>query len=80
MVNRLLAGDPPCELADAFAFGAAVARHDAAADEYGAWVETLYGRPARFEMALTAATVTAYPALKRGLGLATSCALHKLTV
>jgi hypothetical protein len=31
-------------------------------------------------MALTAATVTAYPALKRGLGFPNSCALHKLEV
>ncbi|WP_137752082.1 hypothetical protein [Sphingopyxis sp. L1A2A] len=79
-INRLLASEPPADLADAFAFGAAIARHDAAADDHGARVETLYGRPARFEMALTAATVTAYPALKRGLGFATSCALHKLAV
>ena len=80
VVNRLLASDPPADLADAFAFGAAIARHDAAADDHGARIEMLYGRTARFEMALTAATVTAYPALKRGLGFATSCALHKPSV
>ncbi|MBJ7441908.1 MAG: hypothetical protein JHD35_23225 [Sphingopyxis sp.] len=79
-VNGLLASDPTADLADAFAFGAAIARHDAAADDHGARIEVLYGRTARFELALTAATVTAYPALKRGLGFATSCALHKLAV
>ena len=53
---------------------------DPAADAHGAQIEMLYGRTIRFEMALTAATVTAYPALKRGLGFANSCALHKLEV
>ena len=43
-------------------------------------IEAALGRTVRFELALTAATVTAYPALKRGLGYATSCALHKLEV
>lgn len=80
LVNRLLANDPPCALGDAFAFGAAVARHDAAADDHGIRVEARYGRSVRFEMALTAATVTAYPALKRGLGFSTSCAAGRLTV
>ncbi|MDZ3833731.1 MAG: hypothetical protein U0S50_18245 [Sphingopyxis sp.] len=80
VVNRLLAGAPPSELADAFAFGRAVGSHDPAADAYGAGIESALGRPARFELALTAATVTAYPALKRGLGYASACALHKLEV
>lgn len=80
IVNRLLASDPPADLSEAFAFGAAVGSHDPAADAHGAQIEMLYGRTVRFEMALTAATVTAYPALKRGLGFATSCALHKLEV
>jgi hypothetical protein len=79
-VNRLLAGAPPPALADAFAFGRAVAAHDAAASEAGERIEAALGRMARFELALTAATVTAYPALKRGLGFASTCALHKLEV
>lgn len=80
IVNRLLAGDPRADLATAFAFGRTVGSHDPAADEYGAAIEAMLGRTARFELALTAATVTAYPALKRGLGFASTCALHKLEV
>ena len=40
----------------------------------------LHGRKVRVELAMTAATVTAYPALKRGLGLSSTCALHKLEI
>ena len=80
LINKLLAADPPSELADAFAFGRAIATHAPEADAYGDAVEAAHGRPARFELALTAATVTAYPALKRGLGFSSACALHKLEI
>lgn len=80
LVNNLLSGAPPAPLADAFAFGTAIARHDAAADAHGATIEEKYGRHVRTELALTAATVTAYPAIKRGLGHASACALHPMRV
>lgn len=78
LVNALLSSAPPVQLADAFAFGGAIARHDAIADTYGGAVEAAYGRQVRMELALTAATVTAYPAIKRGLGYASACSLHRL--
>ena len=80
LVNQLLASAPPAGLADAFAFGRAIALHSAEADSHGAALEALPGRKVRVELAMTAATVTAYPALKRGLGLSSTCALHKLEI
>jgi hypothetical protein len=43
-------------------------------------IQAKYGRTVRLELAMTAATVRAYPGMKRGLGLTTSCTLTKLEV
>ena len=80
LINQLLAAAPPPALADAFAFGHAIATHAPEADRYGDAIESAQGRTARFELALTASTATAYPALKRGLGFSSACALHKLEI
>jgi hypothetical protein len=80
LVNQLLAGAPPPELADAFAFGRAIATHAVDSQVFGDAIEARYGREVRFELALTAATIIAYPALKRGLGFSSACSLHKLEI
>ena len=41
---------------------------------------TFRGRTVRLELAMTAATVRAYPGMKRGLGLSTSCSLTRLEI
>jgi hypothetical protein len=81
LVNAALAGTPPeGELATAFAFGQAIARQSADASALGDAIEARFGKDARLELAMTAATVRAYPAMKRGLGLTTSCSITKLDV
>lgn len=57
----------------AFEFGRAVASGSMDAVELGETLEALLGRKARTELAIAAATVRVYPALKRGLGYAASC-------
>lgn len=80
-VNAALAAYPPKgDAATAFAFGQAIARQSADAAELGDRIEHALGRTARLELALTAATVRAFPAIKRGLGLGQSCALAPMTV
>jgi hypothetical protein len=64
----------------AFDFGKAIARQAADAASLGDAIQAKYGRTVRLELAMTAATVRAYPGLKRGLGLSTSCSLTKLEV
>lgn len=81
LVNAALRGDPPeGELKSAFVFGAAIAQQLPEAASIGEEIETLYDRSVRTELAMTAATVRAYPALKRGLGLGQACALTHLEV
>ncbi len=80
IVNQLLSSRPPAELAQAFAFGQAIAAQSAEALELGDQIEAGHGRIVRLELAMTAAMVRAYPAIKRGLGLTKSCALAPLTV
>jgi len=74
--GRHLAGD---QLA-AFQFGGAVAAHSADAFVLGEAIERRFGRVVRLELALTAALVRGYPALKRGLGLSKPCAATRLAV
>jgi hypothetical protein len=64
----------------AFDFGRAIARQGAEAASLGDTIQAKYGRTVRLELAMTAATVRAYPGMKRGLGLTTSCSLTKLEV
>ncbi len=81
LVNAALRAEPPDgDLKTAFIFGAAIARQSIEAFTIGDAIEESHGRAVRLELALTAATVRAYPALKRGLGLSTACSLTPLTV
>jgi hypothetical protein len=81
LINQALAADPPeGDLKTAFVFGAAIARQAAEAFTLGDAIEASYGRTVRLELAMTAATVRAYPAMKRGLGLTQSCSITKLEV
>ena len=80
-VNAALAGRPEeGDPALAFAFGQAIAERDPACDELGDAIEAKYGRAVRTELALTAATVRSYPAIKRGLGYGQACSAVRLTV
>ena len=81
LVNAALASQPlEGELQTAFNFGQAIARRSVDAEELGDAVQANHGRSVRLELAMTAATVRAYPAMKRGLGLATSCSITRLAV
>ncbi len=81
LVNRALAGDVPAgELKTAFDFGQAIATQSADAFSLGDAIEARHGRTVRLELAMTAAIVRSYPAMKRGLGLTKACALTKLVV
>jgi alkylhydroperoxidase family enzyme len=81
LINAALAANPPAgELQTAFVFGAAIAKQSADALALGDAIEASHGRVVRLELAMTAATVRAYPAMKRGLGLTTACSLTRLEV
>jgi hypothetical protein len=81
LVNAALKAEPPeGDLQTAFVFGAAIARQAAEAFTLGDSIEAQYGRTVRLELAMTAATVRAYPAMKRGLGLSKSCSITALQV
>ena len=74
--NALIGRPDSAEDERAFVFGGAIASGDALlADELGAQIEALYGRNVRTEMTLAAASGRLFPAIKRGLGHATSCAI-----
>lgn len=80
-VNAALASAPPAgDAATAFAFGQAIAMHAPECDALGDAIEAAHGRTVRSELALTAATVRAYPAIKRGLGYARACSAVRLVV
>jgi alkylhydroperoxidase family enzyme len=76
-IQNALEGRPSSEDdALAFEFGAAIARGDLSRSaELGDRVETAFGKAARTEMTLAAASNRLYPAIKRGLGLASACAI-----
>lgn len=81
LVNAALSGKPPAgDMALAFAFGQAIAGHQADAGPLGDEIEAKFGRNVRLELTLTAATVTAFPAIKRGLGQNLSCMAVALKV
>ncbi|MBX9885074.1 MAG: hypothetical protein K2X68_08895 [Novosphingobium sp.] len=81
LVNAALAARvPPGNLETAFAFGQALATQGADAFALGDEIEAKHGRAVRLELALTAASVRTYPAIKRGLGLSQSCAATRLEV
>ncbi len=81
LINAALAcnlpeGDPRI----GFLFGESIARQHGDALVLGDAIEAKFGRNVRLELAITAATVRAYPAMKRGLGLTKSCAVTKLEI
>ncbi|MEQ1547722.1 MAG: hypothetical protein ABL918_03625 [Chakrabartia sp.] len=81
VINLALSSTPPDgDLKIAFNFGQAIANHSPDAMTLGDMIEQKYCRNTRLELAMTAATVRAYPAMKRGLGLGQSCALTPLKV
>ncbi|QMW22272.1 hypothetical protein [Sandaracinobacteroides saxicola] len=59
------------------AFGRAVSASDPEAAMLGDRIERQLGRDVRTELALAAATVRVYPAIKRGLGLGGPCSLAR---
>jgi hypothetical protein len=81
-LNAALAGGEGLDADDglAFRFGEAIARQSPEADLYGEEIEKRFGRTVRLELALVAAMVRAYPAIKRGLGLTTACSATQLSI
>jgi hypothetical protein len=81
LVNTALAASPPeGDLKTAFDFGQAIALHLPEAVTLGDTIEARFSRTVRLELAMTAATVRAYPAMKRGLGLGKPCAMVPMKV
>ena len=79
LVEAALAGKPPSgPLAQAYDFGFAIASNGPEAGDLGDAIAREHGQVVRQELAMTAAFVRCYPALKRGLGFARSCALTPL--
>lgn len=74
-IQNALMGKPDSDTdALAFDFGDAIASGDVLrASELGKVVEAQYSRPVRTELTLAAASGRLYPAIKRGLGYASSC-------
>lgn len=68
--------DLPHDLSLAAYFGDAIVRNLPEVNELGNAAEREWGRAGRVEMALAAATAIVHPAMKRGLGMTTSCAVH----
>jgi hypothetical protein len=78
-IELALSGNPESE-ADklAYDFGAAIASGDiAAAAELGDKIESTFGRAVRTEVSLGASASRIYPAIKRGLGHASACAIPR---
>jgi hypothetical protein len=80
-VNAALsASAPEGDLKTAFDFGQSIAGQSAEAFTLGDAIEAKHGLTVRLELAMTAATVRSYPAMKRGLGLSKACSITKLEV
>jgi len=81
LVNAALAGElPQGPCANAYAFGFAVAANSPDAAALGEAIAAQHGTIVRGELALASAMVRSFPALKRGLGRAQSCAALPLKV
>jgi hypothetical protein len=81
VVNLALVGNlPEGDLKTAFDFGQAIATQSKEAFVLGDAIEAKHGRAVRLELAMTAAIVRSYPAMKRGLGLTKSCSITKLEI
>jgi len=81
-VNQMLAGGSALAAAEklGFDFGQAVASGSPEAFPLGDQIEAQHSRDVRFELAMSAAIVRSYPAMKRGLGLTKSCSLTPMEV
>lgn len=81
-VNQMLAGGSALRAAEklGFDFGQAVASGSPEAFTLGDQVEAQHSRDVRFELAMSAAIIRSYPAMKRGLGLTKSCSLTPMEV
>ncbi|WP_299322089.1 hypothetical protein [Parasphingopyxis sp.] len=64
----------------AFRFGEAIATQSPEAFALGDAIEEKFGDTVRFELAMAAALVRSYPAMKRGLGLTKACSAVQLAV
>lgn len=73
-------GDVPVDEQLAMDFGHAIATQGDDAFELGDRIEREFGHDVRLELAMGAATVRTYPAMKRGLGLTKACSLTPLQV
>jgi AhpD family alkylhydroperoxidase len=73
-------GELPAPVADACRLGRAVAADDPTTEEYRQRLEAHYGPSMVTELAFEIAVARFYPSLKRGLGVARSCALVKVEV
>ncbi|QLC25454.1 hypothetical protein HFP57_10775 [Parasphingopyxis algicola] len=82
MLNAALAGGDalPEDEALAFRFGEAIARQAPDVDTLGDDIEARFGRTVRVELAMVAAMIRVYPAMKRGLGLTKVCSATKLAI
>jgi hypothetical protein len=81
LVNAALVRNlPDGDLKTAFDFGQTIATQSPEAFVLGDAIEAQHGRTTRFELAMTAAIVRSYPAMKRGLGLTKSCSITKLEI
>lgn len=81
LVQAMLDGEVPSgDLVQAMAWGRALALGDPSAPALGEVIAARHGATVRDELALAAAMVRTYPALKRGLGLATSCSAVPLRI
>ena len=72
--------DLPVPLADAFRLGRAVAADDPAMEEYRTRLQQHYGAAMVTALAFEIGMARFYPSLKRGLGVARSCALVSVKV
>ena len=61
----------------AYRFGRAISAGDPDVDAIGEAIEGALGRSVRTELAMAAASARFYPAMKRGLGYAKSCAVTR---
>ncbi len=81
-INQMLAGGDALQADEklAFDFGQAIANGAPEAFALGDKIESQYSRDVRFELAMGAAIVRSYPAMKRGLGLTKACSLTPMEV
>lgn len=70
----------PAEVADAYAFGRAVAEQDAGADELRERIRARHGERGLVDLSIAIASAQVFPITKRALGMAQSCSLVPVEV